>query len=37
MKKIYADKICQLYSKNEIGFTYRYQFERTIDKLPKYL
>ena len=31
MQNIYEDKIWQLYSEREIGFTYRSQFERSID------
>ena len=37
MQNIYEDKIWQLYSEREIGFTYRSQFERSIDELPKEL
>ena len=37
MQKLYEDKIWQLFRENEIGFTYRLEFERRTDELPEAL
>ena len=37
MQKIYEDKTWQQYSEKEIGFTYRSQFERSLEELPEEL
>ena len=37
MQKCYEDKVWQLYSEGEIGFTYRSKSERNSDELPEEL
>jgi hypothetical protein len=37
MQKYYEDKTWQLFKEKEIGFTYRSQFERSIEELPEEL
>ena len=37
MQKIYKDRIWQLHKEKEIGFTYRSQFERSLNELPEEL
>ena len=37
MQKIYEDKTWQLYKEREIGFTYRSQFEKSLNELPEEL
>ncbi len=37
MQNYYEDKVWPIYREREIGFTYRSQFERSIDELPEEL